>query len=224
VSALDQPWGAVPVAVSLLLVLLAYAALFATAELLRRVRGVGTSTTRPLVHAVGCLLAVPLPLLLGRPLGIAVALVFAAAQAWTRRQRLLLSVHDVDRETYGAVAFPLGIALVALVAQTFAQYAFGVLVLGFADPAAGLVGRRWGTPIRRWPTASSLAGSAAFLAVTLLLAVAFARAGADDPSRPVLLVASGLVVTAVESVLGRGLDNLAVPSAAAVAYAWMFVG
>jgi hypothetical protein len=222
VSAWDEPWAALPPAASLALVLLAYGALFVGTEMLRRVYSVEAETTRRLVHVVGCLLAVPLPLLLGRPLGVAVAVVFAAFQAWTRHRRILQSVHGVPRPTCGAIAFPLGIALVAVVSSSFPQYAFGVLVLGLADPVAGLVGQRWGHPIPHWPTSKSVAGSAAFLAVTLALAVAFVLAGPDAPVRPIVLLAGGLGVTLVESVLGRGLDNLAVPSAAALAFAGLF--
>lgn len=223
-SAFDQPWSALPTAVSLTLVLVAYGALFVVTEILRRFFSVEAETTRRLVHVVGCLLAIPLPLLLGRPLGVAVAVVFAAFQAWTRHRRILQSVHGVPRPTYGAIAFPLGIALVALVSRSFVQYAFGVLVLGLADPVAGWVGQRWGRPIPHWPTSKSVAGSAAFLAVTLALAVAFVVAGPDVLLRPVVLVVGGLAVTLVESVLGRGLDNLAVPSSAALAYAGLFDG
>ena len=221
-SAFDAPWAGAPAAVTLVGVLLSYGALFLGAEMLRRKRAVEGETTRRLVHVVGSLLAIPLPVLLGRPLGITVAVAFAAVQAWSRHRRLLMSVHGVDRATYGEIAFPLGIALVAVLADTFAQYAFGVLVLGLADPAAGIVGQRLGRPMPRWPAAKSLAGSAAFLAVTVLLAAVFARSAIDVPVRPLALLASGLVVTAVESVIGLGLDNLAVPSVAAGAYGWMF--
>jgi hypothetical protein len=75
-----------------------------------------------------------------------------------------------------------------------------------------------------WPTSTSLAGSAAFLAVTVVLATAYSVIGTDLPLRPLLLLASGLLVTVVESVLGRGLDDLAVPTAAAWAYGWLLVG
>ena len=223
-SAFDERWTALPTAAALVVVLLAYAALFAGSELLHRAFAVEAETTRQLVHVVGSLLAIPLPLLLGRPLGIAVAVLFAGLQAWSRHRGILGSVHGVSRPTYGAIAFPLGIALVAVLAHSFAQYAFGVLVLGLADPAAGLVGQRWGRPIAHWPTSKSLAGSAAFLAVTLVLATAYAVAGTDVAVRPLLLLASGLVVTVVESVLGRGLDDLALPTAAAGAYTWLLVG
>lgn len=223
-NAFDEPWAAAPTVVTLVVVLLAYAALFAGAELLRQVFAVDAETTRRLVHVVGSLLAIPLPLVLGRPLGVAVAVAFAALQAWSRHHRLLSSVHGVTRPTYGAVAFPLGIALVAVTARTFAEYAFGVLVLGLADPVAGFVGQRWGRPIAHWPTHKSLIGSGAFLAVTVLLAAAFALAGSQTPVRALALVACGLVITLVESVIGRGLDNLAVPTAAAWAYAWLVVG
>jgi dolichol kinase len=211
--------GVLPVVPAVLLVLLCYALLFGSAELLRR-RGVGAETTRRLVHVVGSLLALPLPILVGVRPGVVMAVGLAGLLALSRRRGVLGSVNDVERTTVGAVVFPLGIALVAVVASDYAQYCFGVLVLGFADAAAGWVGARTGHPLRGWPTSKSVAGSTAFFVVTLTLAVAFRIALGGDLT--LVLVPSALAVTVVEALLARGWDDLAVPSAAALAFAWMF--
>ena len=205
---------------AVLVVLAAYVALFVVAELLRSRRGWGAETTRRLIHSVGALIAVPLPLLLGRRLGVVLAVGLAVLLVLSTRYRPLASLHDVRRSTVGEVVFPLGIALAALVATEYGQYVLGVLVLGLADPAAGVVGARYGTPLRRWPVSKSLVGSATFLAVTVLVALAF-WLRLDLADLP-LVLASALLVTGVEVSLGRGLDNLAVPGATALAFGWMF--
>jgi len=212
--------GVIPVVPGVLVVLLAYGLLFGCVELLRRRWGVGAETTRRLVHVLGTLLALPLPIVLGVPVGVVMAVALAGLLALSRRRGTLGSVHDVQRTTIGEVVFPLGIALAAVVAQDYAQYCFGVLVLGFADAAAGIVGTRVGRPLRRWPARKSVAGSTAFFVVTIGLAVAFVAALGVEPA--MLLVPSALAVTLVEALLARGWDNLAVPSAAALAFAWMF--
>jgi phytol kinase len=212
--------GVLPVVPGVLLALAAYGLLFGAAELLRRRRSVGAETTRRLVHVLGTVVALPLPVVLGVPVGVVLAIVLAAALAWSRRHATLESVHGVERATVGEVVFPLGIALAAVVAQDYAQYCLGVLVLGLADATAGWVGGRIGRPVRGWPAGKSLAGSTAFLLMTIALAAGFFIAQGDD--RALLLAPSALAVTLVEALLTRGWDNLAVPSATALAFAWMF--
>ena len=211
--------GILPIVPGIALVLLGYALLFGSAELLRR-RGVGAETTRRLVHVVGTLLALPLPILLGVRAGVVMAVALAGLLAWSRRRGALGSVNAVHRRTVGAVVFPLGIALAAVASSVYAQYCFGVLVLGFADPAAGWVGSRAGRRLRGRPTHKTVAGSTAFFLVTMALAVAFRLELGGDVT--LLLVPSALAVTGVEALLAGGCDNLAVPTAAALAFVWMF--
>lgn len=210
-------WPLLPTALA---VALAYVGLFAGAEVLRRRWQVAPETTRALVHVLGALLAVPLPLVLGRRAGVALAVALAGALVVSRRRGLLPSVHGVRRRTVGEVLFPLGIALVAVVARDYGQYALGVLVLGLADAAAGVVGARFGRPRRWWPASATAAGSVAFLLVTVVVALGAASVVGAQPVA--LVLPSALVVTLVEALLTGGWDDLAVPSAAALAFAWMF--
>jgi dolichol kinase len=76
----------------------------------------------------------------------------------------------------------------------------GILVLALADPAAGLVGRRWG----RWPFgAGTLEGSAAFVAVAFVVILPFAPWWAA--------MAAAVVAALVERTPWPLDDNLLVP-------------
>lgn len=212
--------GSLPLLAGVLVVVSAYGALFLGAELLRRRAGAAPETTRVLVHVVGALIAIPIPLLVGRPAGVLMAVVFGLALAASRRAGALPSVHGVARRTVGEVLFPWGIGLAAVVAGTYGQYVLGVLVLGLADAAAGLVGARYGRRVPSWPTTATAEGSAAFLVVTLVIAGGFALRLQAGPAA--LVVLGALAVTLVEALLSGGWDDLVVPSAAVVAFAWMF--
>ena len=92
----------------------------------------------------------------------------------------------------------------------------GLVVLGVADPAAAIVGRRYGrTPIGQRRT---LEGTLAFVAVGFLGA-AFVLWLTDHPGPVVLLALAGAVGGAVGEILSRRIDdNLMIPvlSAASV--------
>jgi len=93
----------------------------------------------------------------------------------------------------------------------------GVVVLGIADPLAGIVGRRFGrTRIR---AGRSLEGSLTFVAVGMLASLVVAWAFHPLTLGPMLLVAAvAAVVGAVAEVLSTRLDdNFTIPVAVATA-------
>jgi hypothetical protein len=197
-------------------VVVGLAALFGSAEVLRR-RGVPTDATRRYTHATGAMIAAVLPGVLSLPEYVALGLVVAAVLAWTRARGSLTSVHGVERPTLGAMLFPLGLAIAALIGWSHpAAYALGVMTFGLADPAAATVGGRVRSP--RWAVwrgTKSLAGSLTFVVVTLsigLLATVWAPLGLGA------IAVVALVLGAIEGSLGFGLDNLALPPIAVIAW------
>lgn len=124
-------------------------------------------------------------------------------------------LYGIERESLGEVYMPLSITLVWLLAAGHpALYCAPVLVLTLADPAAALVGTRFGRLRYRVAGGSkSLEGSVAFgisaylaVQVPLLLGTAL---------HPALVMLAALLVAALamlaEAVAGRGLDNLVIP-------------
>lgn len=115
--------------------------------------------------------------------------------------------HKVPAATYYMAAIALGVL-------TMPQHAIelGVLILGFADPAAAIVGKRWGT--RKLVGDRSVVGSATFVVVGTLVGVAFLGLVA-----PGLGLAASLAVAAPSALAGavaelgggRIDDNLTIP-------------
>ncbi len=114
--------------------------------------------------------------------------------------------HRVNSSTWYATAL-LALALFApLVAAEI-----GVLVLAIADPAAGMMGRRFGRV--RFASGRSLEGALTFLVVAFAVAFAWlSLAGAVPLSARLMLAAGGAVAGAVTE-LGavRVDDNLSIP-------------
>src|SRR5438105_7177782 len=183
-------------------------------ELLGR-RGLGPEQTRRLGHVAGACSVAVLPRFVSlAELGV-LALFFTGLLAWTRRRRWLQSVHAVQRATVGALVFPAGLCLGAWVGWGHPlAIAYASLVLALSDPAAALVGERFGGP--GWKVVGgrkTLLGSAAFLSVTVLVGVALTG---FSPGMFPLLVVAALALTGVEASVGYGLDNLPIPPIASL--------
>ena len=196
--------------------LLLLAALFASAEVLRR-RGVSADASRRYTHASGASVAAVLPGFLSLPETVVIGVLVAAFLAWTRAHGLLRSVHGVERPTLGAILFPVGLALAAIVGWVQpASYSLAAITFALADPAAAIAGEQVAGP--RWRVTrgtKSAAGSVAFAVVAAGVGLV---AGIWLPlSVPAILaIAIGLAI--VEGTLGYGLDNLVLPPAAAISF------
>lgn len=99
--------------------------------------------------------------------------------------------------------------------------AVAVTVLGVGDPAAALIGRRWGKT--KLAGQRTLEGTLAFVAASMLATLVVLRLGHGEMSAPaMLLVAAGAALPAavVELYSSRIDDNLSIPLTAA-AGAWL---
>ncbi|MDQ3994133.1 MAG: hypothetical protein M3265_05010 [Actinomycetota bacterium] len=138
---------------------------------------------------------------------------FALILLTARRLGLLGSLHG--RGGAGDVVYPAGVyAAFVLAGGDALLFQLSVLVLALADPAAALVGRRFGrVRYRLAGVTRSLEGSLGFaataFAVTVLALTASGRLGAAAA----LLCASAVavIVASLEAASPPGLDNLAVP-------------
>jgi dolichol kinase len=146
-----------------------------------------------LAAATGVALSVEL----ARQISPAIQQRFLATVGWMLRGREL-------RRTTAATTLALGFTLCA----TFfpGPAATAILLVGLADPAAALVGRRWGA--HRYHGGKSLEGSLTFLVTAFV--VLYAGTGLSTPAAA--LVAAGLAL--LESLPLPGDDNLYLPLAA----------
>ena len=209
--------------------ILALVSLGLVALLLRFVRSL--QTTRPLpaflfrkalhalVGAVTLLLTLPFQ---HRGWAMVPPAVFTVVNATPRYRPAIPGLAANEREARGLWLFPLGVCLVDLLFWDFGHRGavFAALAaLAFGDPAAALVGARWGQ--RRytgWAHGRTVEGSIAFFvvagAVTALVA-AFCPGG-PPPLRAG--VGCGVIGAVVEALTPGGFDNLTIPLAVAYAY------
>jgi phytol kinase len=95
----------------------------------------------------------------------------------------------------------------------------GIAALSFGDPAAALVGTRWGQRrYTRWAHGRTVEGSLAFF---LVAAVAVAVVAAACPGGPPAIragVGCGIAGAIAEALSPAGVDNVTVPIVVAAAY------
>ncbi len=183
----------------------ALGAVFGLLEWRVRAGGLQPENGRRMSHVAACAYAIGIHAVLPLWGFVAVAGTFVALMTASKLMRLLRSIHETRRSTWGEVYMPLGLGLAALIAGE-SQQAFiaAAAVLGLADVAAGLVGDARGSLSKTW------GGSLAFVVVAAAVLMA-TRYG-------IAVSAIGAVVlAAVERLSSRGLDNLTIPVVCAAA-------
>ncbi len=129
----------------------------------------------------------------------------------SQKLKLFKAIHSVQRPTWGEVYFAVSVGLIAIMTHTPAIYAVALLHMSLADGMAAIIGVKYGSKsaYQIFGFRKSLAGSAAFFSVSIILLVAFAL-NQNIALTPLLLVVA-LGATAIENVAVRGLDNLVIP-------------
>ena len=207
-------------------ILLWMAMVVAGAVLCRRLRPNQRELSRKIVH-IGTGAVVPLAWFFEIPFVVAlpVAAVITVVTTINHQWRFIPAVEDVDRNSYGTIAY--GIAITTLLLLFWPTRAdavsAGVLVMALGDGLAGLVGRNVVSP--KWvlfgQTKSSV-GTMTMAVVSGLVLIGLARWSGADLSLPAAL---GMVAmaTGLEQLSWSGLDNLSVPLSVGVLWSQLVV-
>ncbi|GCE64851.1 dolichol kinase [cyanobiont of Ornithocercus magnificus] len=181
---------------------------------------------RKIVH-IGVGPIVPLAWWLDVPriVAIPVALTITLAALVNHRWHMFHAIEDVQRRSYGTVAYGLAITVMLLLywpAQPAAVCA-GTLVMAFGDGFAGLAGQTLRSPSWHLGNQQKSVAGTAVMAVTscLVLTTLILLSGSALPLLRLLLV-TGLLV-GLEQLSSLGLDNLTVPLAAALSWDWLIL-
>ena len=198
----------------------------AGAVLCRRLRPNQRELSRKIVH-IGTGAVVPLAWFFEIPFVVAlpVAAVITVMTTINHQWRFIPAVEDVDRNSYGTIAY--GIAITTLLLLFWPTRAdavsAGVLVMALGDGLAGLIGRNVASP--KWvlfgQTKSSV-GTMTMAVVSGLVLIGLARWSGADLSLPAAL---GMVAmaTGLEQLSWSGLDNLSVPLSVGVLWSQLVV-
>ena len=172
-------------------------------ELSRKVIHIGTGAVIPMAWWF----AIPKPVAIGAA-GVVTVLI-----ALNHRWRWVAAMEDVDRTSYGTVAYAGAITLLLCLfwPQRPDAICAAVLVMALGDGLAGLIGRGLNSP--QWTIfgqRKSIAGTFTMAVVSFLVLLAVGRLSGTMPS-PVVLMLIGTCAVLFEQLSSAGLDNLSVP-------------
>jgi len=156
----------------------------------------------------------------------------SGASRFLRWLNVYRGVHSIERKTLGELYFPIGVALSAFIflpasAPTLVSgqanivlFQFGVLVMGFADTTAAIIGVHYGKHkftfvdprakiFGAGASKKSVEGSSAFFVTTFLILLFFNFFSIEIKLSGFLVLP--IVLSFLELILSFGLDNLILP-------------
>ncbi len=127
--------------------------------------------------------------------------------------RLLPALEDVERKSFGTIAY--GISITLLLLLFWPRYAssisIGVLAMAFGDGLAGLIGRSIKSP--KWSILSqtkSIAGTFTMGTVVAITTTTISSMNNLD-IQPIEILFISLIATFLEQISPWGIDNITVP-------------
>jgi phytol kinase len=210
-----NPWLAMALELSALMLLMVGIHYY------QHARHLTPETSRKLFHLGGGLTTLALPWMFADvwPVVLLTAITVPTLLALKHVRRLRNGLGDVlygvTRPSLGEVYFPLSACLLFVLAHDRPLlYIVPLLLLTLADPAAAIVGSRYGS--LQYVTRDghkSLEGSLAFFIVSFLgtSGALLVAAPTADVAAPGVALTLALLLTLVEAISWRGLDNLLIP-------------
>lgn len=198
-------------------------------DLILRLLKIHPHHTRRFVHIlVGCLVCAAPFIFESRIPVLTVTLIFTVANILAIRFKLIKSIHETDRISYGTVYFPVSFFILVFWFwdKDPAILLTSMLIMAFADPVASWVGESRKKPLtfKILSEKKSLQGSTAMFITAFIVAVLAMKIFRSMFDEPAVSWGTALVFgffTAIysagaETISHRGTDNLMVPIGAGV--------
>lgn len=215
-----------------IIILIALFSLVIAADTVQKKLHVNPKSTRMFVHASVALVVFFAPLLLQtKILPATLAFVFIVVNFITSRSGMFQGINLSDRNL-GTVYYPLSFLILILLFWDSRPYlvSTAMIVMGFADPAAAIAGRRATKPhfVESFGERKTVEGSAAMFIVAsfsvfmgiLFFRNSFIELKEIDIVRTIIISTTvGLLVAPAELISPRSTDNLSVPLLSAIAMA-----
>lgn len=173
-------------------------------------RGAPGEASRKFIHIfVGCFVAFSPYWLSWRQIEI-LAAAFLLVILISRQFKLLKTISEVGRPSYGDILFAVAPLLLALINPGLAVFAASMLFMAVGDGLAAVIGTLWpAKPYRIMGAGKTVAGTATFVMVGLAILLGYSFWA--DVSLGWWVLVTLIAATAVENLSWRGSDNLVVP-------------
>ena len=182
-------------------------------ELTRKIIHIGTGPIIPLAWFCNIHQAVALSIAIIITIGLFINYQF----------RLINSIEDIERKSFGTIAYGISITLLILFfwPDNIEAITAAILVMAFGDGFAGLIGKE--VKSKSWKILGqrkSIGGTSSMFAISLLVIFGITLITGTNIS-PVEIIGIAILATSLEQISVWGLDNLTVPIG--VALAWLSI-
>jgi dolichol kinase len=180
--------------------------IFVSTELMHRKMNIRAEITRKIAHVLSAMTLAILPIFMSILDISIIALIFIIVLIVSFRLKVFRSIHSVKRKTYGEILFPVGVLAVFIFSRNVMVFEVAMLILGFSDTAAELIGKKFGKA-KYLNNHTTIIGSIAFFSVTILILSIFNGIGLSLADKIII----GVILTNVEAISNYGIDNLLIP-------------
>jgi len=194
------------------LVFLAMLATLLLAEYLSLKKNLHSELSRKFVHVTVGTFAAFWPFFLTWGQIQLLSVIALAGMITSLKLNLFQSMHNVTRATYGEILSVVAVGTLAFLVHDPWVFAAAMLHLSLADGLAAVAGLAWGrgNTYRVLGLAKSVAGTATFFIISVLIMVAYQLfSGNELPLTTLALLP--VVTTVAENLSGPGTDNLIIP-------------
>lgn len=196
------------------IILFLFLLIFGCAEFLYK-RSVTAHITRKIVHIGGGIIAALLPVFVDLNTVVVLGIGFFLLLLFSKRKKLLNSIHNINEESMGALLFAPSLTLTAIIFWPTNLIIFqgAALILGLSDGIAGIVGAGYGKKKYSITGIKTVEGSFVFFLITVLIlsGILYASDLSLNLNESLFVFGGSLLLTIVEAVFGRGWDNLFIP-------------
>jgi len=172
--------------------------------------------SRKSVHILSGLVALTFPYTIKSHLTIFLLLSFFGTVLFiTKKYKLLPSLYDVKRKSFGDLYYPIAIYIIYyLASETPVIYFTSILVMTISDATASLLGQRYGTiKYKIAGNTKTLEGSICFLfsAFLCVLLPLILMSSIGNPEAVIISAIIAIILTGLESISLTGSDNILIP-------------
>ena len=193
---------------NLIFFIIVFIVLFVLLEIVKKISNIPCEYSRKIAHIFSAVVIVFLPYFLDKVQLIFLAVFFIILLLISKKAQILKSIHSVERKTWGEIFLPAGSIIAALLflPANLAAFQFGILVMGISDGLGGIIGLQLGKHQITWlRNGKTWEGTLTFFIITFALFILYFT----SPMLGGLVIA--FLLTLLEAVLNRGLDNLLIP-------------
>ncbi len=187
--------------------------LFAITDFIKDRLLIDSNSSRKFVHIASCITVCTFPYTLKNIEIYLICFIFVIITSFTKYKGVFKSIHSVNRITFGAEAYPIGVLIATYYFLPLDKTAFiyGILVGGFSDSMASVIGKYYGyREIVVFGQKKSLGGSLSFFITTVIISYSIIFIlGIEMNIISILIIA--FILTLAELVQTFGLDNVTIP-------------